>query len=165
MNWIMDKLFLKKFTIAKWQLNLFGVTIFAAGTIFGLYVLGSKVIIPKLFAAGSPWNQTDWSGGQGASTNNQYSSVSNVDPTGTAGQFSITVTSGWSSDYAGWLYRKKITFNNTNTNIGTTAENLINFPVLIKLDKDSDITAFKKYVCERVFKNQSSWSRHQVHRF
>ena len=32
-----------------------------------------------------------------------------------------------------WDYRKKITFDNTNANLGVTPENLDNFPVLIKL--------------------------------
>lgn len=47
---IIYHLFLKKITIAKWQFNLFGVIVFSAGALFGLYVLGNKVILPKIFA-------------------------------------------------------------------------------------------------------------------
>ena len=37
------------------------------------------------------------------------------------------------------MYRKTITFDNTDSNIGTTSEDLINFPVLVKLDSGADI--------------------------
>ncbi|MGI5826094.1 MAG: fibronectin type III domain-containing protein [Patescibacteria group bacterium] len=47
---IIHHLFTKKITIAKWQLNLFGVIVFSAGALFGLYVLGNEVILPRLFA-------------------------------------------------------------------------------------------------------------------
>lgn len=38
-----------------------------------------------------------------------------------------------------WLYRKKITLNNTTANIGVTAETLTNFPILVKLDSGVEI--------------------------
>jgi hypothetical protein len=136
---IIHHFFTRKITIARWELNVFGIVIFSLGALFGLYVLGNEFILPKLFAATSPWTQTDWSGGVGSSTANQYSSASNIDTTGTAGQFSLTLTSGWSNDYANWQYRRKITFNNTTANLGVTSESLTNFPVLVKLDKDTDI--------------------------
>ena len=42
-------------------------------------------------ATGS-WTQTDWSGGQGGSTVNQYSSVSNADTTTTSGKTQLSKT-------------------------------------------------------------------------
>jgi len=38
-----------------------------------------------------------------------------------------------------WGYRKKITLNNTDANLGVASETLTNFPVLIKLDSGTDI--------------------------
>ncbi len=90
-------------------------------------------------AASSPWTQTDWSGGSGSSTTNQYVSVSDIDALTTSGEFYLDEISGWPEDFANWQYRKKITFDNTNSNLGVTSENLTNFPVLIKLDSGSDI--------------------------
>ncbi|MCA9382599.1 DUF2341 domain-containing protein, partial [Candidatus Dojkabacteria bacterium] len=40
---------------------------------------------------------------------------------------------GWSVDYANWGYRKKITFDNTDAFLGLASEDLIDFPVLVKL--------------------------------
>ena len=101
-------------------------------TLGALYLTRSGVL--KIFAATSPWNQTDWSGGIGSSTLNQYYTASNVDTTTTANEFSLTVTDNWSTDYDNWQYRKKIAFDNTNENLGVASEALIDFPVLVKLD-------------------------------
>lgn len=38
-----------------------------------------------------------------------------------------------------WLYRKKITLNNTDANLGVTAETLTDFPILVKLDSGVEI--------------------------
>ncbi|MFA6007091.1 MAG: DUF2341 domain-containing protein [Candidatus Shapirobacteria bacterium] len=119
------RLITRKITIAKWQLNLFGVICLTIGLVVGSYFTLKG--ISHTFAANS-WTQTDWNGESGT----------NIDTT-TAGQLSLTLTSGWSSDYVNWRDRKKIIFNNTNSNIGTTSEELTDFPVLIKLNKDSDI--------------------------
>lgn len=65
----------------------------------------------NLVLASGSWNQTDWSGGVGGSTANQYSSLSNIDAT-TTGKVQLpseekftnstqdTDSSGWSSDYS-----------------------------------------------------------------
>ena len=82
-----------------------------------------------IFAASSPWSQTDWSGGDGQtswSTTNKFSTSSSV-ITSTPGQVTLAATSGWYD--ASWGYRRKITFDNS-----AQAENLTNFPVLVKLD-------------------------------
>lgn len=81
-------------------------------------------------AAGS-WIQTDWSGGVGTSTANQYSSSSNIDASTSPGNLSLSITSSWYN--ASWAYRRKITFDNTTASLGTTSEALVNFPVLVKL--------------------------------
>jgi hypothetical protein len=90
------------------------------------------------YSASSPWTQTDWSGGSSSgtvtSTVDTYSSITNIDATTTSGQFNLDITSGWASAYTSWGYRKTITFDNTSGNLGTTPENLVNFPVLIALD-------------------------------
>ncbi len=92
--------------------------------------------------ASSPWTQTDWSGGSGQtnwSDNTKFESSSNV-TTSVAGQITLSPTSGWcNNSYCNstWKYRNKITFDNTDTNLGVTSENLTNFPVLIKLSSSN----------------------------
>ena len=81
MNRVIYNLLLRKITIAKWQLNLFGFLIFSCGALFGLYVLGNEIIIPRLFAASSPRTQTDWSNGE-------YLSINDIDTT-SSGQFNL----------------------------------------------------------------------------
>jgi len=72
-----------------------------------VYLLSSA---QPILATGS-WNQTDWSGGTGSSTTNQYSAQSNVDTTSTAGSISLSKTekltngnlnsnsTGWDTNY------------------------------------------------------------------
>jgi len=98
--------------------------------VFVLVFVFGNVLKSLISASGVPWVQTDWSGGVGASTTSQFSSSSNVDY-GTNGEIKLTGTAGWYN--ASWNSRKKITFNNTAANIGTTSENLTNYPVLVKL--------------------------------
>lgn len=91
--------------------------------------LSNNSSLPRVSAAVSPWTQTDWSGGSGQTSlvdATKFSSSSNID-TATTGQSSLQATSGWYS--TSWKYRRKITFNNS-----AQAENLANFPVLVKLD-------------------------------
>ena len=57
------------------------IFLFAFGSIFRLLIS----------ATGSPWIQTDWSGGVGASTTNQYSSASNIDATTTPGEITLSL--------------------------------------------------------------------------
>src|SRR5688572_6468348 len=89
----------------------------------------SPIFTPFVFAASSPWTQTDWSGGSGQtswSDNTKFDSSANV-TTSTAGQVTLQATSSWYN--SSWAYRRKITFDNS-----AQAENLTNFPVLAKLD-------------------------------
>jgi hypothetical protein len=80
----------------------------------------------------STWVQSDWSGGIGSFTTNQYSSASNV-TTSTSNQVTLNQTNNWGSLYSSWKYRQTITFNNTSANLGVTPDTLINFPVLVEL--------------------------------
>src|SRR3989338_10499575 len=95
-----------------------------------------------VYAATSPWTQTDWVGGSGQtswSDSTKFDSSSNV-TTSTAGQATLTATSGWCSNAScdsSWAYRKKITFDNTDASLGVTSENLTNFPVLVKLSSSN----------------------------
>ena len=87
-----------------------------------------SLLIPSVYAASSPWTQTDWVSGSGQtswSDNTKFDSSSNV-TTATTGQVTLAATSGWYN--TSWAYRRKITFDNS-----AQAENLTNFPVLIKL--------------------------------
>ncbi|MGD0284188.1 MAG: DUF2341 domain-containing protein, partial [Candidatus Saccharimonadales bacterium] len=93
------------------------------------------------------WVQSDWSGGIGSSTTNQYSAASNVTTSSTTNQYSaasnvttstankitLTQTSTWGSSFSAWKYRQQITFNNTTANLGVTPDTLTNFPVLVEL--------------------------------
>jgi len=139
-NKVLRKLFFEKVTIAKWQLNLFGITLFTAGAVFGLGVLANEVIIPRLFAASSPWTQTDWSGGEGSSTANQYSSQSNTDTT-IEGQFSLEQTLGWADGFVDWQYRKQITVTNNEA-----SELASGYTVKLSLDHQTLVSAGQSLV-------------------
>jgi len=57
--------------------------------------------------AATSWSQTDWSGGVGASTTNQYSSGSSIDATTTSGQVDLSRSeklsnTGFASDNSSW---------------------------------------------------------------
>jgi hypothetical protein len=109
--------------------------------VFILVFVFGNVLKSLISASGVPWVQTDWSGGVGGSTSTQFSSSSNIDY-GTNGEIKLNGTAGWYN--SSWNSRKKITFNNTAANIGTTSENLINYPVLVKLTSSNfDFTKAK----------------------
>ena len=101
-----------------------------------------SIFIPHALAASSPWTQTDWVGGSGQtswSDSTKYSSASSITDS-IAGQVTLSATSGWCNNSycnSSWKYRKKITFNNTDANLGVTSENLVNFPVLVKLSSSN----------------------------
>lgn len=80
---------------------------------FVIFAAASFFIIKQVSAA-TAWTQTDWSGGQGTSTVNQYSNTSNVD-TGTSGQASLAQTAGWSGTYASWAKRQPVTVTNSGS--------------------------------------------------
>ena len=110
--------------------------------IFALLLQNFFFLVNPVYAASSPWTQTDWVGGSGQtswSDATKFDSSSNV-TTSTAGQATLTATSGWCSNAScdsNWKYRKKITFNNTDANLGVTSEALTNFPVLVKLSSSN----------------------------
>lgn len=97
--------------------------------ILSLLLQNFLFLVNPVYAASSPWTQTDWVGGGGQtswSDNTMFDSSSSV-TTSTAGQATLQATSSWYN--ASWAYRRKITFDNS-----AQAENLTNFPVLVKLD-------------------------------
>ncbi len=114
----------------KKQKSKFGIDfILSFLLILQLFILNFAFLTSPVYAASSPWTQTDWSGGSGQtswSDSTKFDSSSNV-TTSTAGQITLQATSSWYN--SSWAYRRKITFNNS-----TQAENLTNFPVLVKLD-------------------------------
>lgn len=107
-----------------------------AGFMAAVFAL-TQIITPA--TAAQVWIQNDWSGETGPSTTNQYSAATNIDSTTTPGQISLSRTSGWSNDYSDWGYRNKITFDNTDATLGVASEELVDFPVLVKLDSGANI--------------------------
>lgn len=86
------------------------------------------------------WTQTNWSGGMASGTVNgtvtTYDSITNLN-TLTPGEASLSTRSNWCANAScdlDWKYRSRITFDNTSATLGVTSEDLINFPVLIKLN-------------------------------
>lgn len=110
---------------------LFLVIYFAIAQLFPLFA-------PFVYAASTPWSQTNWVGGSGQtswSDTTRFSTSSNITDT-SAGQLTLSPTSGWCNNSyctSSWKYRKKITFDNTTASLGVTSENLVNFPVQVKL--------------------------------
>ncbi|MBI4100287.1 DUF2341 domain-containing protein [Candidatus Microgenomates bacterium] len=95
----------------------------------------SPFLIRSVYAATSPWSQTDWSGGSGQtswSDTTKFSSSSSI-VSSTPSQVTLTATSGWYN--ASWGYRKKITIDSTKV-----GADLTNFPVLVSIT-DSDLSA------------------------
>ncbi len=106
----------------------------------GLAILTMVFIRNVLSGETMYWVQTDWSGGEAESpitgTVNTYESKYNVDET-VEGQVTLSIKEGWvDTDFS---YRRKINLNNTVVNLGVTSEELVDFPVLIKLDNEEEI--------------------------
>ena len=106
----------------------------AGGILAGLTVI--MVIVAQLHSAFalSTWTQSDWSGGVGSSTSNQYNSASSLN-TLTSDNITLETQPNWLN--SAWAYRKEVTFNNTSANIGVTPDTLTNFPILIHLDSQN----------------------------
>src|SRR3989339_1287339 len=91
--------------------------------ILSLLLQNFLFLVNPVYAASSPWAQTDWVGGSGQtswSDSTKFDSSSSV-TTSTAGQATLTATSGWCSNAScdsSWAYRKKITFDNTDASLG-----------------------------------------------
>lgn len=91
----------------------------------------------NISASLNTWLQTDWSGGNGQtswSDDTKYNVSSNV-----VANDSISLTNSNNWNDSNWLYRKKITFNNS-----AQAENLDNFIAMVNLTSDNfDFTKTK----------------------
>ncbi len=76
------------------------------------------------------FDQTDWSGGVGAGTLNQYLQANNLETA--AGSLQLASPANWYAVDGGrsWAYRKRITFDNSGL-----AEDLVNFPVVLRLSE------------------------------
>ena len=91
--------------------------------------------ITEVKAADRTWSQTDWRGGTSAqvvttdTTTFSESSNINYNQEGT-----ITISSKPDWNLENWLYRQKIIFDNTNTQLNINPENLIDFPIMVKLE-------------------------------
>jgi hypothetical protein len=96
--------------------------------------------ISRVRAAERTWTQTDWRGGisPGVITDDvaTFLEESAIDYS-SEGHISLEEMSGW--DLANSGYRRKIVFDNTLSNIGIVPENLVNFPVLVKLEDGINI--------------------------
>ena len=72
------------------QLQTIALSTFIFGSLFGLYYLANHYVLPYLFAATTPWSQTDWSGGAASGTVTgtvtTYESVADVE-VGTVGSW------------------------------------------------------------------------------
>lgn len=123
-----------RFTFNRLQFNLIALLFISFGLIIGFYITLSN-FIPRIFASTSPWIQTDWSGGSASgmvnTAVNTYSSTSNTDPTTSMGNLTLATNPGWYN--TGWKYRRKLTFDNTTSNLGVTSEALTDFSVLLVL--------------------------------
>ncbi len=123
-----------RFTLSRLQFNLIAVIFISFGLTIGVYLTLSN-FIPRIFASASPWTQTDWSGGTSSGTVNSTvttsSEVSNTDPTTSVGDITLATNTGWYN--SSWKYRRKLTLDNTTSNLGVTSEALTDFPVLVVL--------------------------------
>lgn len=131
---IKDYLFSSRFHFSRFQFNLVALLFLTIGLVAGSYLTLKG--ITSIFAATTPWTQTDWSGGASAAvatgTVTTYESISSTDPTTSVGNVTLSATSSWYN--AAWKYRRKVTFDNTTATLGVTSETLTSFPVLVKLD-------------------------------
>ena len=96
--------------------------------------------ITNVKAADREWNQTDWRGGVSSEVIMEdvttFLSQENMDYSN-EGYIEITEAEDW--DLSEWGYRRKIVFDNTADNLGVEPENLVDFPVLIKLEDGVNI--------------------------
>jgi len=107
------------------QFNLVALLFISVGLIVGIYLSTTKIILPSIFAADSPWTDTDWSTGV------DYTSKSNID-NDTEGEFKLAGGSDWSETYSSWIRRKEITITNSE-------EAVSNYQVKVEVDYDADM--------------------------
>lgn len=114
----------KRIFVLMFAFCLLGITVF----------LGYRWIT-QISAEDKSWVQSDWSGPQSddiiTEDSNSYKAQENIS-LGTV--LSVDHKVDWSTDHVDWNFRKKIIFDNTEENIGASTEDLVNFPVLVRLD-------------------------------
>ena len=129
----------RKITIYEWEFDVLVFFLLLTGIIAGSY-LSLSHLFPTIFAATSPWSQTNWNGGSSTnvvtSTVTTYASSSQAN-TSTSGQITLSAVSGWPVSLSSWGYRDSISIDNSG---GTE---LTDFQVKIEVDTDALITAGK----------------------
>lgn len=127
-----------RFTFSRLQFNLVALFFILIGFVTGSYFALSE-LIPRILASTSPWTQTDWSGDSASGTVNStvttYSEISNTDPTTSVGNLMLSMNTGWYN--SSWKYRRKLTLDNTTSNLNTTSETLTDFPILVVLSSSN----------------------------
>ena len=98
---VIHNLFTKKITIAKWQLNLFGVILFSLGAVFGVGVLTNKLVLPGIFALND--TTKTWTFNTENAGNYTYdNALVNVDDSGAWPGVNKFTNAGFESDLTGW---------------------------------------------------------------
>lgn len=86
------------------------------------------------------WSQIDWRGGESLEVitedSNTFLDSEGIDYS-QDGILTLEQSEDW--DLEEWLYRQKITFDNTQENLGIEPEDLVDFPVLVKLEDGVNI--------------------------
>ncbi len=131
LNSLFLKLYARKVTIAKCELNLFGIFMITIGLLLGSY-LTVKNIIPKIFATtqGLVTYQTANDFNTGTYSSTQLSGTGSPVSIG----LSVSSSPAWYNN--GWKYRKAIAIDHTKV-----SSDLTNLPVLISFSSDSDLAA------------------------
>lgn len=112
-----------RFVLALWLI----VGVLVGGQLF-VFFLGGE-LQPQ---AMSPWTQTDWSGGVGSNTTDEYQSATDIDDS-TSGEFILAEESGWfDSD---WDYRQPVNLTNGG---GAQTDFQIGLTVTYDADMQSD---------------------------
>jgi len=96
--------------------------------------------VTNVKAADRDWSQTDWTGGISSqivtSDVTTFSESSNIDHSN-IGILTIARQTEW--DLSEWKYRRKISFDNTFSELGLNPEDLVDFPIMIKLEDGINI--------------------------
>jgi hypothetical protein len=117
--------------------------------VFVILILAGYFSVKYLLAINNPWLQTDWSGG--VSSNIATSSVNtflnSTDlVTSNPGYLTIPQVQNWDNNMANWTERVKITFDNTQSTLGTAPERLTDFPLFVKLQNGKNIDYTKTQI-------------------
>jgi hypothetical protein len=122
-------LFFKKYHFSKAQFQMVALSILVVGVLIGTVFTTTKYLAPILFAATTPWTQTDWSGGVASGnvtgTVTTYESETGIADT-VGGVFSIFSTNkfsntGFETDLTSWQ-------------AGTSPDSISNLKLWLKAD-------------------------------